>query len=354
MGTNEKLEKRNKYYLDALRVVALLLVMYNHSPAFLSFQYQSGLEYEISMFLSMVCKAAVPVFFMISGALLLGKDESFADLYRKRILKCVAAIVLFSFLYFLKLVIRGEMTFSIIGFFKSIVCNVIFLPYWYLYSYLGFLMILPFLRSLARNMTRQMFYYLILLQLTFGCILPVLGTLAGFWITGYLSVSAILNTLIFYPLAGYGIDRYISDSEYRNIKGLLLNLLIIPTFLATRVMVINDFTENGSYRENYIGYLIAVPTLLIFFDLKLLFGKWQNNAGGRMKKLMPFLGDKTFGMYFLDGFIGTGGVMEIVFQTLSPFVGFIPAYLIEILCVFFIRLVGVTILKKLPLFKSII
>lgn len=352
MGTNERLEKREKYYLDALRAIAVLLVMYNHSPAYMSFQFQSGAEFEVSLFLSMLCKAAVPVFFMISGALLLGKDERFEDLFRKRILKCVLAIILFSFLYDMKLVIKGEAAFSILSFVKTIVQNTIYLPYWYLYSYLGFLLILPLLRAAARNMTRQLFYYLILLQLLFGCLFPVLGNLKGWWICGYLNVSPVLDILIFYPLIGYGMDQHISETEYWNVKGIFINLSLILVAVVTRALVMKDYMTNGVYSENYLGRLIAIPALLLFLDIKMLVrAEWLSPP---LQKALPFLGDKVFGMYLLDGFIGTGGVMEIVFRTISPFTGFLPAYMLEILCVFFIRLVGVTILKKLPVFKFIL
>lgn len=76
--TQEKVVKERKDYLELLRVIAIFLVMYNHSPAFMSFQNQSGVEYGVSVFLSMLCKAAVPMFFMISGTLLLGKMRALA------------------------------------------------------------------------------------------------------------------------------------------------------------------------------------------------------------------------------------------------------------------------------------
>lgn len=64
---------KKKYYLEVIRILAILMVMYNHSAAFMSFSNQSGVEYAISFLFSMVCKGAVPLFFMVSGALLLGK-----------------------------------------------------------------------------------------------------------------------------------------------------------------------------------------------------------------------------------------------------------------------------------------
>ena len=79
---------KKKYYLEAIRIAAILMVMYNHSAAFMSFSVQSGVEYAISFFLSMICKGAVPLFFMVSGALLLGKTESGKDLFQKRRRNC--------------------------------------------------------------------------------------------------------------------------------------------------------------------------------------------------------------------------------------------------------------------------
>lgn len=67
---------KKKYHLEVIRILAILMVMYNHSAAFMSFSNQSGVEYAISFLFSMVCKGAVPLFFMVSGALLLGKNES--------------------------------------------------------------------------------------------------------------------------------------------------------------------------------------------------------------------------------------------------------------------------------------
>lgn len=64
---------KKKYHLEVIRILAILMVMYNHSAAFMSFSNQSGVEYAISFLFSMVCKGAVPLFFMVSGALLLGK-----------------------------------------------------------------------------------------------------------------------------------------------------------------------------------------------------------------------------------------------------------------------------------------
>lgn len=351
-NTQEKAVKERKYYLELLRVIAILLVMYNHSPAFMSFQNQSGVEYGISVFLSMLCKAAAPVFFMISGALLLGKDESIGTVFRKRVLKIFLALILFSFLYYLKLVLKGEMTFSLLFFFNLILKLPIFIPYWYMYAYLAFLVLLPLLRPIARHMTKEITLYLIALQIIFGVLLQILGNETGWWFCGYFDLTPIFHITIFYPLVGYGLDHTMDERTIRNKKLLLLNLLLPIVGVGYGLLVYHDYLKNGVYSEFFLSFAVSTVALLLFWDAKALFQICHPSE--RFKKVTAFMGDKVFGMYLLEGFLGTGGAMDIIFNTISPYLGFLPAYLIEIVIIFGIRLVGITILKKIPLIKSVL
>ena len=183
---------KKKYYLEAVRITAVLLVMYNHSAPFMSFATQHGVQYAVSFFLSLVCKAAVPLFYMVSGALLLGKNESFGELARKRILRIVAVIVIFSLLYYLKFAVRGQASVSPIRFLLGLPFDVAFLPYWYLYSYLGILVSLPFLRPLAQNMPKNAFWYLIALQIVTESLQITLGFFGYHTLCGYFSVAGVL------------------------------------------------------------------------------------------------------------------------------------------------------------------
>ena len=42
---------KKKYYLEAVRITAVLLVMYNHSAPFMSFATQHGVQYAVSFFI---------------------------------------------------------------------------------------------------------------------------------------------------------------------------------------------------------------------------------------------------------------------------------------------------------------
>lgn len=352
MNTQDKGVKERKYYLEALRVIAIFLVMYNHSPAFMSFQTQSGAEYGVSVFLSMLCKGAVPIFFMISGTLLLGKEESIGNVFKKRVLKIALALLVFSFLYYMKLVLKGEMTLSLLAFFRIILTQPIFLPYWYMYSYLAFLVLLPLLRPIAKHMTKELTFYLIALQIIFGVLLQVLGYETGWWYCGHFDVTSVFHVTIFYPLVGYGLDRAMDEKSTDGRCLLLLNLLLLAAAVGSGVLVEHDYVKNGVYSEFFLSFAVSTVAITLFLDAKVLFLNYSPSE--RFKKVISFMGDKVFGMYLLDGFLGTGGAMDIIFRTLSPFIGFLPAYLIEIAIIFAIRIVGITILKFLPVFKSIL
>lgn len=82
---------------------------------------------------------------MISGGLLLGRQEILKELFSKRILRYAVVILIFTFLQYLRIVrVNPEG-----GFHPSIwllYCYVgnIIEPYWFLKSYLSMLIILPF------------------------------------------------------------------------------------------------------------------------------------------------------------------------------------------------------------------
>lgn len=98
-----QLAGRRNAYFDVLRVLAILLVVFNHLPGYLLYQTCSGLKAWAYMLLTMFTRINVPLFLMVSGALLLGKEESTSRLIKHRVSRIVAVTVLFSALcYFLK------------------------------------------------------------------------------------------------------------------------------------------------------------------------------------------------------------------------------------------------------------
>ena len=346
--------KAKRYYLEALRVLAMLLVMFNHSPAYLSLEGRGVTGYVSSMACSMVCKCAVPLFFMISGAVLLGKNESLSELYRKRIARMILVLVLISLLFYLKMVFRGDIAFSFPGFINLMLTDVLFLPYWYLYAYLGFLAILPFLRAMAQHLTREHIVYLVILQLAFKVVFYGIEGVTGWHFSGYLldSLEVMFAIVVFYPLVGYGLDCLMKEDEGHGRELILCNLLLAATIVVTGILVHQDYLKTGAYRELYLGFGTSIAAITLFLDCRALFGR--ESVPEPAKKVLVFLGDKVFGIYLLEGFIGLNGKMDVIYRFLSPYLGFMLAYFVEILAVFCLRLGLVTVAKRLPVLRGLL
>jgi surface polysaccharide O-acyltransferase-like enzyme len=81
MGTGTKSKKT---YLELLRIICAGLVIFNHIPGDTLYQRIEGKNRFLCMFVTMFARINVPIFFMISGMLLLGKQEDYRTVLKKR------------------------------------------------------------------------------------------------------------------------------------------------------------------------------------------------------------------------------------------------------------------------------
>ena len=100
-----------------------------------------------------------PTFFMISGALLLEKDESIGDIYKKRVSRIFAALLIFSLFQYSRQISNNTAPAQLSYFIEHFYTDPIIIPYWFLYQYISFLIILPFLRKMVRRMERRDYIY---------------------------------------------------------------------------------------------------------------------------------------------------------------------------------------------------
>ena len=97
--------KEKNIYLEAMRVIAIFFVIFNHtgSNGYTLFSQEpigSG-KFWIYLFISVFCKFSVPLFFAISGALMLEKQYDHKKLF-ERIMRIFIVLFVFSFAYYIK------------------------------------------------------------------------------------------------------------------------------------------------------------------------------------------------------------------------------------------------------------
>lgn len=156
-----------KSYLECLRIVAIILLIYNHTKGLGYDLYQRTTDARScyrSVFMIPVCKTAVPIFLMISGATLLGKTEGYRALFFNRIVRYAGIILFWGTLQYLRYVRTGKEELSVGVWWYNVYSNPRLETYWFLYLYLGFLLLLPLLRKAAAGMREQDYRYLLALS----------------------------------------------------------------------------------------------------------------------------------------------------------------------------------------------
>lgn len=162
-----------KLYIDVLRILATLMIMFNHTSTFGFALYTvrtSGILYWIYLFLAILTKTAVPIFFMISGGLLLEKEEPIRFMLKKRFLRFFIVLLMGSIIHYVYFSKWQLEVLSVGDFFSNFFSGNIVTPYWYLYSYLGFVLMLPIIRKMAKGMNTREFIYLIMLYFLMKCL----------------------------------------------------------------------------------------------------------------------------------------------------------------------------------------
>ena len=203
---------KRKIHLDFLRILAAFLVLVHHSELMELLDHtQSGIRgiFVLSCMTSYVF-VNVPLFFMISGALLLGREESDRVIYGRRFprfLLLTFLVNLFTYVY------RCYPSFIAGDFFRGFFGGIMDETHWYLYAYLGLLVCLPFLRWAARGMTHTEAIVLVCMRFLFYSLLPGLNCITNYKgypavpVSSAFTVPLAVVDILFYPIMGYYLEE---------------------------------------------------------------------------------------------------------------------------------------------------
>ncbi len=347
----DKVNKRNLAY-DVLRILAIMLVLYNHRESYLYFKYfeSIGVKYVLTVLASVICKCGPAIFFMISGALLLEKQETFRKVFTRRILRML--IVMAAMAVLLKAQGNGSPSITL---FSAGLC-------WYLYAYVAFLVMLPFLRILVQNMN------------VCNAILYFSITIAAYSFSGLVwpfpfSEAFTGNMLLFnatwasgcwqlvFPILGYWIIKIQSiEGEKKTEKGLFYTFLI-GTFISlaiSLVLTLYDMNTNGGNNIDQIWqHANLLPACLIFYVITKVFGsKHVNNrfADGLLRELSA----ATFGIFLIETHTDFS---EKIFEfglLAEPYIGRYMCSIVSILCELVLYFIVIFLVRRIPIVRKVL
>ena len=314
--------------MEILRIIAVVFVIFNHTgkSGYMYFTQcdPAGFSYWACMFFSAFCKFSVPLFFMISGMMLLGKEEPVSVVWKKRILKYVIILLLFSVLdYSFNTVLYGE-KFSVREFFVLLYSKGVIEPLWFLYVYIAFLMMLPFLRKMAQHMAAREFNYLVVLQIIFGGLISIADFIifkGEVSINGILLPANLIGITVFYPLIGYYLGNKLNEvtPKMLRISFVLFLTGMILTMLITDYRLRLTGETSADKVETFYFSLMAFEVIFIFLLVRKLFEK--RTLPSAVQKPVILLGGSVFGIYLLENIVRECfyGVLESLKANINPF-----------------------------------
>ena len=349
---------KRRPHLDALRMLAIFFVVMNHT------EYAGQLHYLqipdqpvhwLLMALSALHKTAVPLFLMISGALLLEKEESFSVLFRKRVLRFALVLLLFSLLAYLYELGFDVASFNYYTFLTQLYSYRLVDSYWYLYCYLGYLLALPLLRRLAAAMRGRDYQYLAALWLVIKSVelLPVFALGESFE-RSETFVLFLLDYNVFFPLMGHYLEKRLDEKRF-TARGAALAALAALLSLALMCLATERWCRAQGQWPAYAGELTFgalnfVIALALFYIAKTLF--LRRSIPAWAAKTMVLFGSCSFGLYLLQHYFLRW--LRPVFEAAQPRLGTYPACLLWVLCVCLAGSAVTLLLRQIPGIKKLI
>lgn len=339
-----KIPRAPKVYLDVVKLLAIVMVLFNHSGHSGYLMYLDVAEepaHSLLLAFSAFIKIAVPLFFMASGALLLQREEPYRKVLTGRVAKFAAILVVVTFIYYAGSVLP-EGRIRIGDFLLHLYRNDLSGHLWYLYSFLCYLLLLPFLRRLAQTLQAQ---DCILLMVVYQAaqLLPVADHALAVTHTPYLSFFMAADYVV-YPLLGCFIDRMQEEDDREEAIYILLFLSILSILGTVLLMKWRCGVDGGWTSANsqaYMGRLSLLPAVTVFYAMKKLCRR--ANPCGKLAKALFVMGSCTFGVYLFDP--KWRQFTQAVRKLLQPVVGLFAATLAQTLCAFLLGLAATFVFK---------
>lgn len=342
---------KKKIYIEILRILAIFFVIFNHTSGFYLYANQvlGSPQFWVYTLISVFAKVAVPVFMLISGGLLLGKDEKLIDVWRKRILKIFLSFIAISVFYYIHNRIVYNTPLNFWDFIQKIYAGNINGHLWYLYLFLGYLISVPLLRKLVQSMEAKHLVYLMIVAVVFLYAIPTLEYLVfdnKYALNSNIKVLWVAGNIVLYPCMGYFIENKIDNRIKKFIP--LMWLVNIICLGLTCYMTYRTISENGTEAmQRYINYFVVVNAMTIYISAKCLFENIKFNDV--ISKILCSVGSCTYGIYLLHIVVKDRPFMKD-FTNLMIESGwnYMITYFVFTLVVLLFTYVIVWILRKIP------
>jgi len=342
--TIESKTKERIISFDFLRIFAALAVIIMHIPSL-----------GVPIF-NAFSRFAVPIFFMMSGALMLDESKNITfKIIFKKIFNFVVMLFVWNFIYALSfgilLPIYYNKQISLSGVFKQLVLGNYHL--WFLYALIGLYLITPILRLFVKKENISCLLYLVLLAVIFTFLPQTINIISN----KFLPIS--LHNVFYDFIKNFSLTEYFGYVTYYILGWIVLNFPIKKTFrifiyvcglIGCSIIIITlmKIKANNFFLDNLQIFNFSYSLSIFVFIFYLLKDKKVNS---KFNKFVIKLSSLTFGVYLIHDLIIQ---FILLFVIKGIIVNLYITFLLKFLIASISSFVICYLISLIPYFKKII
>jgi len=278
-----------KAWVDLTRFLGAFLVVLAHVVTYPTLMGKGTFWAQTAYYT--VTRIAVPLFFMLSGMLLLSKEESVGVFFRKRALKVLFPFIVWSLLYYYwndySLTVSNNLSFFLLGIVKTLKSPRA-AHLWFFYSLIGLYVATPILRVFAARARKTDLLYFcsawLLVVPLFGILNHQFSIFVNFefpFLTGYVG----------YFVLGF----YLGDIPFSRRMVLFSAFVFVASFIFTFLAIYLGMQSPNydKFYEQYLSLNVILMSASAFVLLKFT-DQWIPQFPARW--LVP-LGGAAYGIY---------------------------------------------------------
>ncbi|TMM46322.1 acyltransferase [Colwellia ponticola] len=340
-------------WVDYIRAIACFMVVFLHSAAPLLNKYNElPLNYWfIGNVYDSLVRVCVPLFFMVSGFLLLQKDEALPLYFSKRFSKLFIPIVFWSLFFVLwRSFIENDSPLTFWHLY-SLVLIPSYYHLWFLYALIGLYLFVPILRKITNSADNKLLIYYCIIWFLAVSIIPFIEKVSG--IDSKIDLNSI-SGFIGYFVLGFLLGKKEVSTKVFIISCILYLSLVSVTVIGTYYLTMKNEGVFSGYLYSYLAPNTVLAAGSCFILIKYLAINSKLFQMISISKIIKIISSCSFGIYLVHPvFLYLFKNGDLGFQ-LSAFSGDPLLYIpLTSFFVFTLSFFIIFIIKKIPVLKLI-
>lgn len=330
-------------YMDALRAYAIFAVIILHSASPVMYKFNSvALDWWwAGNIFDSAARSSVPLFFMLSGALLLcpSRDESARLFFSKRIKRVLLPFAVWSLIYVLWRAVNIPDAYQWPSALKKLLFKPAYFHLWFVYVLVGIYLLTPALRAMVRRFQdrKTLLDIVIVVLLAFSACVVASGGMKYLGYAGYVG----------YYLLGYRLAS-MDGGKNSIIWPVLVSACFLVIAFGTYFLTVHDGGRLNLFFYDFMSPVVVLMSISTFLIFKYL--RFDGASSGFLGVVRPF-SLMSFGIYLSHVLImDVIGLFGVDASFLHPMAGIPLTAAITAVAAF----AAISALKKVPYIGAVV